>query len=242
MSISAWVCVCVCVMQPFCDEIFFPTRLNEWENDSMGNLQSIFASVFLVRSGCSIYQRLWNETRAFFFLFLVFHLALVFASFQTSIHRLEFCVHKVDAIIDSALKYAFAVFGIKHNLNKSLAYGRRTPSLSFFSSFGCSTSSNSLAPFSGDEKTRTHSLYFSILSFLYFYPLRVHILFLSLLQMNLHISHWYVLISHTICNIGVVVARPYDFFIVRDWVYSTLSLCYHLRLANFVPRHWSLGR
>lgn len=42
----------------------------------------------------------------------------------------------------------------------------------------------------------------------------------------------------------LLLALAWSFFpfIVRDWVYSTLSLCYHLRLANFVPRHWSLGR
>lgn len=255
--------VLVSVVQSFGDgNFFYPerrmcVRVCMRENDSMGNLQSIFASVFLVWSGCSIYHRLslrvCNETRA---VFLTSPSRTPTVTSFPNFHRLEFCVRKIDAIIDSALKYAFAVFGIKHNLNKSLAYGRRMSSHFFWFGYHCCqfTLCLSALPYPAlPSLVTTKGKKYSISQFYHFF-ISFHFVYISCFCLcyrwicTFHIGMYWFRTQYVmlLLLLLLLLARTKFFlsfyFTVRDWVYSTLSLCYHLRLANFVPRHWSLGR
>lgn len=181
--------------------------MTRWE---IFNLYSLRSSWFW--SGCSIYHRLslcvCNETRA---VFLFLSHSLCFASFPNFHTDSEFCVHKIDAIIDSALKYAFAVFGIKHNLNKSLAYGRRMSSLT---SSGLATTASrfTLLPWwRGRGRGKKHSI-----SQFYHFFISFHFVYISCFCLcsrwicTFHIGmYWFRTHTHTICGVVVVAAaRP----------------------------------
>lgn len=63
----------------------------------------------------------------------------------------------------------------------------------------------------------------------FFLSLRVYPVSVSVTDEFAHFTlvYWFRCCQHEMC------------IIIRGRVNSALSLCYHLRLANFIPRHWS---